>query len=132
MLSYETPKLTACFVFPFTCKSGISRRSAVSTSVHHLLLLCQQDLPFFSSTTTHAGFFHISSLAKRITYVGKKGSAAAKDNMALDPCFVTAAYGNITISRTVLVSNGPYGRETGHTGGNTVGEQWSNSRNRNI
>lgn len=122
MLSYETAELTARFVFPFTYKSGISRRAAVSTSVHHLLLLCKQDLPFFSNTATHAGFFHISSLAKRITCVGKKGAAAAKDSMALDPCFVTAAHGNITISRTVLVSNGPHRRETGHTGGNTVRE----------
>lgn len=52
--------------------------------------------------------------------IGKKGSAAAKDNMPSDQGFVTAICGNVTISRTVLVNNCPYERDTKHTVGNTV------------
>lgn len=40
--------------------------------------------------------------------------------MASDQCYVTAICGNTTISRTVLVNNSPYKRETRHTVGNTV------------
>lgn len=113
-------------MFPFTYERGISWHCAVSTSDYHLLL-CKQDL-LFLVMPLHTGFSHMSLLAKRIMCVGKKGSAAAKDFMTLDQCFVTATRGNIIISRTL--SNGPYRRETRHTSGNT--EQLLNSRNHNI
>lgn len=53
-------------------------------------------------------------------WISKKGSLAAKDNMPSDQWFVTAICGNITISRTVLVSNCPYKRDTKPAVGNTV------------
>lgn len=71
MLSYETLKLIACLVFPFTCESGISCHCALSAAVHRLLL-CKQDLLFLvmplhtlASSTFHCGQKELCTLVRR-------------------------------------------------------------------